>query len=45
MFITKTQSITFEKKMKNCIFNQDKGKIEQLFAPTKVRLTFTFKWN
>ena len=41
----KDTKYNFWKMMKNCIFNQDKGKIEQLFAPTKVRLTFTFKWN
>ena len=41
----KDTKYNFWKKMKNCIFNQDKSKIEQLVAPTKVRLTFTFKLN
>ena len=30
------------KTMKDCIFDQDKGKTKQLFAPTKARFTFTF---
>ena len=29
--------------MKNCIFNQDKGKIEQLFAPTKSQVNIYFQ--